>query len=88
MVVEPVFSQIKQAQRIRRFSFRGLPKVAAEWKLICVTHNLLSLFRQSRQVISARVEIEINFGNAFLAQPSWGNYPHLLLSLNLSESPQ
>lgn len=45
VIVEPVFGQIKEAQRFRRFSFRGLTKVTAEWGLVCVTHNLLKLFR-------------------------------------------
>lgn len=44
-IVEPVFGQIKEARGIRRFSFRGLQKVAAEWDIICWTHNLLKLFR-------------------------------------------
>lgn len=44
-VVEPVFGQIKEARGFRRFSFRGLQRVAAEWDLICLTHNLLKLFR-------------------------------------------
>jgi hypothetical protein len=44
-IVEPVFGQIKEARGLRRFSFRGLNKVAAEWDLICLTHNLLKLFR-------------------------------------------
>jgi hypothetical protein len=44
-IVEPVFGQIKEARGFRRFSFRGLEKVAAEWDLICLTHNLLKLFR-------------------------------------------
>ena len=44
-IVEPVFGQIKEARGFRRFSFRGLHKVAAEWLLICLTHNLLKLFR-------------------------------------------
>jgi len=44
-VVEPVFGQIKQARGFRQFSFRGLGKVGAEWDLICLTHNLLKLFR-------------------------------------------
>lgn len=43
-IVEPVFGQIKEARGFRRFSFRGFPKVAAEWSLICLTHNLLKLF--------------------------------------------
>ena len=44
-IVEPVFGQIKDARGFRRFSFRGLGKVHAEWLLICLTHNLLKLFR-------------------------------------------
>ena len=43
-VVEPVFGQIKEARGIRRFLFRGLCKVTAEWDIICLTHNLLKLF--------------------------------------------
>ena len=44
-VVEPVFAQIKEARGFRRFSFRGLVKVAAEWDLVALAHNLLKLFR-------------------------------------------
>src|SRR2546428_9441218 len=44
-VVEPVFGQTKEGRGFRRFSFRGLRKVTAEWALICLTHNLLKLFR-------------------------------------------
>jgi transposase len=44
-IVEPVFGQIKEARRFRRFSFRGLVNVAHEWALVCLTHNLLKLFR-------------------------------------------
>ncbi|HSB71891.1 MAG TPA: IS1182 family transposase [Candidatus Methylomirabilis sp.] len=44
-IVEPVFGQIKGARGFRRFSVRGLGKVQAEWSLICLTHNLLKLFR-------------------------------------------
>ncbi len=44
-VVEPVFGQTKGPRGFRRFSFRGLGKVGAEWLLICLTHNLLKLFR-------------------------------------------
>ena len=43
--VEPVFGQIKEARGIRRFLFRGLGSVQAEWSLICATHNLMKLFR-------------------------------------------
>jgi len=37
--------QIKEWRGFRRFSLRGLGKAGAEWKLICLTHNLLKLFR-------------------------------------------
>ncbi len=42
-VVEPVFGQIKQARGFRQFLLRGLPKVRAEWAMICTAHNLLKL---------------------------------------------
>ena len=44
-IVEPVFGQIKFARGFRKFLLRGLDKVAAEWQLICLTHNLLKLWR-------------------------------------------
>jgi transposase len=44
-VVEPVFGQIKGARGFRRFSLRGLKKVRAEWRLVCLTHNLLKVWR-------------------------------------------
>lgn len=43
-IVEPVFGQIKEVRGFRRFSFRGIRKVTAEWVLICLTHNLLKLY--------------------------------------------
>jgi transposase len=44
-IVEPVFGQIKEGRGFRRFSCRGLPAVRHEWQLVCLTHNLLKLFR-------------------------------------------
>src|ERR1035437_3536617 len=44
-IVEPVFGQIKERRGFRRFSLRGLDNVRAEWKLVCLTGNLLKLFR-------------------------------------------
>jgi transposase len=43
--VEPVFGQIKEIRGFRRFLLRGLEKVKAEWSIICMTHNLLKLYR-------------------------------------------
>lgn len=45
VIVEPVFGQIEQARGFRCFSQRGLGKVRHEWALVCLTHNLLKLFR-------------------------------------------
>lgn len=47
-IVEPVFGQIKEARGFRRFLLRGLGSVAAEWQLICLTHNLLKLYRANQ----------------------------------------
>jgi len=43
--VEPVFGQIKQAGGFRQFAMRGLSQMKAEWQLVCLTHNLLKLWR-------------------------------------------
>jgi transposase len=51
--VEPVFGQIKDARGFRRFLLRGLEAVRAEWRLICLTHNLLKLFRSGRPALAS-----------------------------------
>ena len=45
VIAEPPFGQIKQVRGFRQFLLRGLAKVAGEWSLITLTHNLLKLFR-------------------------------------------
>jgi transposase len=52
-IVEPVFGQIKEARNFRRFSFRGVKSCQQEWDLICLTHNLLKLFRSGKCMNSA-----------------------------------
>ena len=44
-IIEPVFGQIKQGRGFRQFLLRGLKKVGGEWKLVCLTHNLLKIWR-------------------------------------------
>jgi transposase len=44
-IIEPVFGQVKEIRGFRRFLLRGLHAVRDEWALICLTHNLLKLFR-------------------------------------------
>ena len=45
VIVEPVFGQIKEARGFRRFVLRGLANIRGEWCLVCLTHNLLKLWR-------------------------------------------
>ncbi len=49
-IIEPVFGQIKGVRGIRKFLLRGLEKVCAEWNLICLTHNLLKIWRRQTSV--------------------------------------
>jgi hypothetical protein len=48
VIVEPVFGQIKGARGFRQFSLRGLEKINGEWRLVCLTHNLLKIWRHHR----------------------------------------
>ena len=52
VIVEPVFGQIKEARGFRRFLLRGLDNIRGEWRLVCLTHNLLKIWRYGR-VLSA-----------------------------------
>jgi transposase len=47
-IAEPPFGQIKEARGFRRFSLRGIAKARPEWTLVCLTHNLLKLFRATK----------------------------------------
>jgi Transposase DDE domain len=51
--VEPVFGQVKDVRGARRFQRRGLHACQAEWKLLCGTHNLLTLWRHQATPPSA-----------------------------------
>jgi hypothetical protein len=44
-IVEPVFAWIKHVRGIRSFLLRGLDAVRNEWRIICLTQNLLKLQR-------------------------------------------
>jgi len=45
VIAEPVFGQIKEARGFRRFLLRGLENIRGEWRLVCLTHNLLKMWR-------------------------------------------
>lgn len=44
-MVEPPFGQIKHCRGFRQFLLRGLKQMQGEWRLVCLTHNLLKIFR-------------------------------------------
>ncbi|QPN71312.1 transposase [Synechococcus sp. CBW1108] len=48
-IAEPVFGQIKECRRLRRFLLRGLEKVNGEWLLWGATHNLNKLWRYMKK---------------------------------------
>jgi transposase len=48
VIVEPVFGQSKEARGFRRFLLRGLVTIRGEWRLVCLTHNLLKIWRYGR----------------------------------------
>jgi transposase len=52
VIVEPVFGQIKEARGFRRFLLRGLANIRGEWYLICLTHNLLKIWRDACALIT------------------------------------
>jgi transposase len=45
VIVEPVFGQIKEGRGFRRFLLRGLDNIRGEWQLVCLTHNVLKIWR-------------------------------------------
>jgi transposase len=44
-IVEPVFAYLKHVRGFRQFLLRGQARVEAEWLLMCLTHNVLKMFR-------------------------------------------
>jgi transposase len=52
-MIEPIFGQIKQALGFRQFSLRGLASMRGEWRLMCLVHNLLKLWRRGQEVAVA-----------------------------------
>ena len=51
VIAEPVFGQIKEARGFRRFLLRGLDQIRGEWRLVCLTHNLLKIWRYGSHVL-------------------------------------
>jgi transposase len=43
--VEPVFANIRSSLGLDQFSLRGKKKVSIQWRLYCIVHNLLKVYR-------------------------------------------
>ncbi len=56
VIVEPVFGQIKEDRGFRRFLLRGLANIRGEWRWVCVTHNLLKLWRHACALLTVEAE--------------------------------
>jgi hypothetical protein len=39
-IIEPVIANIRHAKGMNRFHYKGRTKVAAQWPLYCLVHNL------------------------------------------------
>jgi len=51
-MIEPVFGQIKHARGFRQFLMRGMENMRGEWRLVCMTHNLLKLFQAQQRAMA------------------------------------
>ena len=58
-IVEPVFGQIKEARWFRRFLLRGLQKIRGAWRLVCLGHNLLKIWRYSGAQSTASTTVKM-----------------------------
>ena len=47
-IVAPVCGQSNAARGFRRFLLRGLAHIRGAWRLVCLTHNLLKMWRYGR----------------------------------------
>jgi len=45
-IVEVIFATVKQRMGFRRWTFRGLANIRAQWALLCIAHNLSKLYRE------------------------------------------
>ena len=53
VIGEPVFGQIKEGRGFRRVLLRGLDNIRGAWRLVCVTHNLLKIWRYACALVTA-----------------------------------
>ena len=65
-----MFGQIKAGLGFRNFLLRGLAKMQGEWKLVCLTHNLLKLFRSGALAVGYNARLgDVRHGFRVHAKP-------------------
>jgi hypothetical protein len=47
--VEPVFANLRHTKGMRRFTLRGKAKVATQWQLYCLVHNIEKIATKAMQ---------------------------------------
>jgi hypothetical protein len=56
VIVAPVCGQSKAARGVRRFLLRGLDNIRGAWRLVCLTQNLLKLWRYAYAPITVEAD--------------------------------
>ncbi len=84
-MVEPVFAQIKENGRFRRWTVRGLSNVKTQWSLLCAAWNLQVIFRLWRSQIN-KINLRLPKIPSFLLHfffriNNWGKISSTSLSL-------
>ena len=60
-IVEPVFAQIKQNMGFRRWTFRGLEKVKAQWHMLSLTWNLKVIWKRWVEKVSYGAQMAASY---------------------------
>jgi hypothetical protein len=61
---EPVFGNLKQNKRFKRFTLRGLAKVDIEFGLMAIAHNFAKWYKQ--KLLAILSQIQMNFSSIFI----------------------
>jgi len=59
VIVAPVCGQSKEGRGFRRFLLRGMQQLRGEWRLVCLTHTLLKLWRYGCVPVAASARQEV-----------------------------
>ena len=51
VIIEPVFGEIKEGMGFHKFLLCGLENMQGEWNFVCLTYNLLKLFRSGAHAV-------------------------------------